>query len=122
MGERLCRGRGDVRIVPCPPELTAILRAHIDRYGVAADGRLFRGLRGGDLSRTTYGRAWRRAREAAFTPTVAASALARTPYSLRHACVSTWLNGGVLATQVAEWAGHSVDGRPAQGLREVPGR
>jgi hypothetical protein len=25
------RGRGEVRIAPCPPELTAILRAHIDR-------------------------------------------------------------------------------------------
>jgi hypothetical protein len=28
---------------------------------------------------------------------------------LRHACLSTWLNGGVYPTQVAEWAGHSVD-------------
>jgi hypothetical protein len=27
----------------------------------------------------------------------------------RRACVSTWLNGGVSATQVAEWAGHSVE-------------
>ena len=27
---------------------------------------------------------------------------------LRHAAVSTWLNGGVPPTQVAEWAGHSV--------------
>ncbi len=35
--------------------------------------------------------------------------LAKTPYSLRHACVSTWLDGGVPPTQVAEWAGHSVD-------------
>jgi len=24
------------------------------------------------------------------------------------ACVSTWLNGGVAPTRVAEWAGHSV--------------
>jgi integrase len=31
------------------------------------------------------------------------------PYDLRHACLSTWLNGGVAATQVAEWAGHSVE-------------
>ncbi len=35
--------------------------------------------------------------------------LARRPYDLRHACLSTWLNGGVYPTQVAEWAGHSVD-------------
>jgi len=35
--------------------------------------------------------------------------LARRPYDLRHAAVSTWLNAGVPAPQVAEWAGHSVD-------------
>ena len=29
-------------------------------------------------------------------------------YDLRHACVSTWLNGGIPPAQVAEWAGHSV--------------
>jgi hypothetical protein len=33
----------------------------------------------------------------------------RAPYDLRHACVSTWLNAGVPATWVAEWAGHSVE-------------
>ena len=38
-----------------------------------------------------------------------ASPLARRPYDLRHACLSTWLNGGVYPTQVAEWAGHSVN-------------
>jgi hypothetical protein len=31
------------------------------------------------------------------------------PYDLRHAAVSTWLNAGVPAAQVAEWAGHSTD-------------
>ena len=41
-------------------------------------------------------------------PTEYASPLARTVYDLRHACVSTWLNGGVPPAQVAEWAGHSV--------------
>ena len=57
----------------------------------------------------TIGRMWRRARQAAFMPEVAASPLAKTPYDLRHAAVSTWLNGGVPATTVAEWAGHSVE-------------
>jgi integrase len=37
------------------------------------------------------------------------SALGRRPYDLRHACLSTWLNGGVPPAQVAEWAGHSVE-------------
>lgn len=44
-----------------------------------------------------------------FTPEVAATPLAGTPYDLRHAAVSTWLNGGVPAVAVAEWAGHSVE-------------
>jgi integrase len=63
----------------------------------------------GELPTMTIGRMWRRARQAAFMPEVAASPLARTPYDLRHAAVSTWLNGGVPATTVAEWAGHSVE-------------
>lgn len=37
------------------------------------------------------------------------SPLGKRPYDLRHAAVSTWLNAGVSAPQVAEWAGHSVD-------------
>lgn len=38
----------------------------------------------------------------------AAIGLARRPYDPRHAGVSLRLNAGVPATQVAEWAGHSV--------------
>jgi integrase len=63
----------------------------------------------GELPTMTIGRMWRRARQAAFTAEVAASPLAKTPYDLRHAAVSTWLNGGVPPTTVAEWAGHSVE-------------
>jgi integrase len=46
---------------------------------------------------------------AALNPAEQASPLAQRPYGLRHACLSTWLNGGVYPTQVAESAGHSVD-------------
>jgi integrase len=70
---------------------------------------LFRGARdGGRLSSSVYGRAWARARELAFTPESAGTPLAKRPYDLRHAAVSTWLNAEVEATRVAEWAGHSV--------------
>jgi len=97
-------------VVPFPPPLTALLHAHIQEFGVQPDGRLFIGERNGDeLPTMTIGRMWRRARQAAFTAEVAASPLARTPYDLRHTAVSTWLNGGVPPTTVAEWAGHSVD-------------
>ena len=102
------RPREEVRPVPCPPPLTELLHAHLAEFGTAADGRLVRGVRGDDLSDSTYGRAWKKARELALTPEETASPLARRPYDLRHAAVSTWLNGGVPPTQVAEWAGHSV--------------
>jgi integrase len=65
-------------------------------------------VRGGDLSESVYGRVWQAARLASLTPAEAASPLAGRPYDLRHACLSTWLNGGVDPTQVAEWAGKSV--------------
>jgi integrase len=104
------RARGEVRMVPCPPELTALLHAHVQEFGVQPDGRLFVGERNvGELPTMTIGRVWRRARQAVFTAEVAASPLAKTPYDLRHAAVSTWLNGGVPPTTVAEWAGHSVE-------------
>ncbi len=102
------RARGEVRRVPAPPQLTAILRDHLEMFGKGDDDRLFLGERGGELATVTYVRVWDRARAAVLTPAQYASPLARRPYDLRHAAVSTWLNGGVAATQVAEWAGHSV--------------
>ena len=60
------------------------------------------------MSESTYCRVWRKARVVALTADEVRSPLARRPYDLRHAAVSTWLNAGVPATQVAAWAGHSV--------------
>jgi hypothetical protein len=42
-------------------------------------------------------------------PAQVASPLVLRPYDLRHGGVSLRLNAGVPATQVAEWAGHSVE-------------
>lgn len=103
------RAEGDSRIVPVHPELTHLLRDHLAQFGAADDGRLFSGIRGGELATVTYRRAWIKARQDALTAAEQASPLARRPYDLRHACLSTWLNGGLYPTQVAEWAGHSVD-------------
>jgi integrase len=94
--------------VPISPELVVILRAHLKEFGTAGNGRLFSGARGEVVPAITYGRVWHRARALAFTPEVCASPQGKTPYALRPA-VSTWLNGGVPATQVAKWAGHSVE-------------
>ncbi|GAT69019.1 integrase [Planomonospora sphaerica] len=97
------------RPVPIPPELVAILREHIDEFGVHEDGRLFRTSRGGVISIATYCEAWKAARAFALTPEQQVSPLAARPYDLRHAAVSLWLNAGVAAPDVAERAGHGVD-------------
>lgn len=103
------RAEGQIRIVPIPPPLVRILRAHLAEFGDGPGGRLFYGVQGGELPFITYRRAWKAARKTALTKEEVASPLAARPYDLRHACVSTWLNAGVPAPQVAEWAGHSVD-------------
>lgn len=97
------------RPVPCPPPLTALLHEHLARFGTARDGRLFRGARdGGRVGSSVYGRVWAAARQQALPNTTSNSTLAKRPYDLRHAAVSTWLAAGVPPTKVAEWAGHSV--------------
>ncbi|GAA3106033.1 tyrosine-type recombinase/integrase [Nonomuraea salmonea] len=103
------RAEGVTRVVPCPPPLTKLFRAHIAEFGIGPGERLFTGVRGGELPSITYRRVWGRARQNALTDKEVRSPLAKRPYDLRHACVSTWLNAGVPATQVAEWAGHSVE-------------
>ncbi|MFG1748594.1 tyrosine-type recombinase/integrase [Streptosporangium sandarakinum] len=103
------RAEGDTRSVPIHPELVALLRAHLDRFGIGPEGRIFLGPRGGLMTDRAYLKVFHEARKQAFTPEEAASTLMEVPYALRHAAVSTWLNAGVPAPQVAEWAGHSVD-------------
>ncbi|MBT8225436.1 MAG: tyrosine-type recombinase/integrase [Dactylosporangium sp.] len=104
------RGRGATRDVPAPPALVGMLRRHLAEHGTAQDGRLFgsRDAFRNPVSSVTYTRIWRRVREKVLIPVQQRSPLARVPYHLRHAAVSLWLNAGVPATQVAEWAGHSV--------------
>jgi hypothetical protein len=101
---------GETRTAPCPPELTALIHEHIAEFGTGPDGRLFVGDRNKkELPGGTVNEMWRRARRAMLVPEVAATPLAETPYDLRHAAASTWLNGGVPPTDVAEWAGQSTE-------------
>lgn len=85
-----------------------MLRWRIVAYGVALDGRLFRTQRGGLVQDTGYGEVWAEARLRALTPAQRSSSLAKRPYDLRHAAVSTWLSSGVEPQVVAQRAGHSV--------------
>jgi site-specific recombinase XerC len=103
------RPPGETRPVPIHPELVVLLSEHLKKYRPGPDGRIFTGPRGGIFNDRAYLKIFHQARAAAFTGQEGASLLARRPYDLRHAAVSTWLNAGVPAPQVAEWAGHSVD-------------
>jgi integrase len=96
------------RRVPIPPELVEILNDHISTFAVRPGDKLFRSAAGGPTHGTTYARIWRTVRQDVFTDAQRAGPLAKVPYQLRHAAVSLWLNAGVPAPQVAEWAGHSV--------------
>jgi integrase len=89
------RAEKETRPVPIVPPLVALYRAHLAEFGTAPDGRLFRGARGGAVPGARYGEVWREARRRALTAAEVASPLAGTPYDLRHAAVSTWLNAGV---------------------------
>ncbi|WP_432188665.1 tyrosine-type recombinase/integrase [Streptomyces sp. Tue6028] len=102
------RPRKTVRRVPIPPELVALLRWHLIAYGTAPDGRVFQTMRGGLIQDTGYGEVWAEARSRALNSIEHASVLAKRPYDLRHAAVSTWLSSGVEPQLVAERAGHSV--------------
>jgi integrase len=108
--ERGLKHRADheTRIIPIPPELVRLLRAHIKRYGTTPDGRIFQTARGGILQDSGYNEVWTEARKKALTTVQQRSPLGRRPYDLRHAAVSLWLNSGVPATEVARRAGHGV--------------
>lgn len=108
------------RLVPACPELVELLRRHIAEFRPGPGGRLFVSRTGkagiplpppysNPVSSNTYARVWNRARQKVLSEAQDASPLARRPYDLRHAAVSLWLNAGVPATQVSEWAGHSVN-------------
>lgn len=96
------------RIVPIPPALVRLLSEHIDRVGLAEDGRLFKGQEGQPISNATYTDIWRRARKIGLPPREQGTTLAETPYTLRHAAVSSWIAAGVPLPDVAERAGHTV--------------
>jgi len=86
-----------------------ILRVHLAEFGSAPDGRLFFGNETGEnVPGSVYSRVWDQTREIGLTPDQVASPLARRPYDLRHAALSSWLAAGVPPTEVAQRAGNSV--------------
>jgi integrase len=103
------RAEKETRPVPIHPELVKLLRNHLAEFGTGPGGRVFTLTTGKIVTDRAYLKVFHEARTAAFTGAEAGSLVARRPYDLRHAAVSTWLNAGVAPAQVAEWAGHTVD-------------
>ncbi|MER6652511.1 site-specific integrase [Streptomyces sp. NPDC000971] len=102
------RARKAVRAVPVPPIYVRMVRAHIARFGVAPDGRLFRAVRGGRLTSNEYSEVWSEARKAVLSEQELRTALAEVPYSLRHAAISLWIKSGMDPVEAAYRADHSL--------------
>ncbi len=103
------RARKPSRRVPIPPELVALLREHIRRFGTGPDGRLFRSEKDAPIQPSTWWQVWQKVRAFSLAPEQRATPLMRRPYDLRHSGVTWRLNSGVPPTEVAAWAGHSVE-------------
>ncbi|MFT9471841.1 integrase [Streptomyces sp. 11-1-2] len=122
------RAASATRPVPIPPPFVRMLRAHVKRFDVAPDGRLFRNQAGNYVDAAAYGITWARAREHALTRTERTSGLAKRPYDLRHAGISFWLYSGVDPAECARRAGQSIEvlfrhyAKFLDGLREQANR
>ena len=103
------RSRKTVRKVPIPPGLVCLLREHIEQFGTAPDGSLFRSEQGNPIQPSTWWQVWRKVRALSLTPEQLGTPLMKRPYDLRHAGIVWRLNSGVPAPEVAKWAGHSVE-------------
>lgn len=104
------RAEDEIRPVPIPPVLVAMLREHIREFsGRNAGGRVFGNERGGLIAASTYSRVWQEARVLALPPGRVDSLLAAVPYDLRHAGVSLGLRSTRDPALVAERADHSVE-------------
>ncbi|WP_185992773.1 site-specific integrase [Streptomyces sp. 130] len=102
------RARKSVRAVPAPPVYVRMVRAHIARFGVAPDGRLFRAVRGGRLTSNEYSEVWSEARKAVLSEREQGTPLADVPYALRHAAISLWIKSGMDPVEAASRASHSL--------------
>ena len=62
------RAASEMRSIPIPPALAALLRVHLKAYDTTPDEWLFRTARGGALQDSAYSAVWQAARAAALTP------------------------------------------------------
>ncbi|WP_369199274.1 tyrosine-type recombinase/integrase [Streptomyces sp. PU-14G] len=99
---------GEGRRVPVSPDIVGVLRRWIDEADLEAEDLLFPAERGGPLASSEYKKAWRHARQAVLSPDELQTGLGEQISSLRDFCLDRWLEAGVPAWGVAEWAGVSA--------------
>jgi hypothetical protein len=74
-----------------------VVPLHIDTFGVARDGRLFRSALGSPIQPSTWWQVWQKVRAVSLTPEQLASPLMKRPYDLRHSGI-TWRSTPVSRT------------------------
>jgi hypothetical protein len=79
-GRPSTRTRKPSRRIPAPPELVAMLREHIARFGAGLDGRIFRSERGNPINASTCWQVWHKVRVASLAPEQLDGPLMRRPY------------------------------------------
>ena len=105
---RQASARRATRNVPIPPELVTLSRAH--RPVRHRRGRPAVSQRERHAHPALYlPPVWAKTGTLALTPAQRATPLMRRPYDLRHSGITWRLNSGVPPTEVAAWAGHSVE-------------
>lgn len=102
------RAINETRTGPMPPPLALLLRWHIQKFGVAPNGRLFVTPTGKPLSPSTLWLLWNLARRFGLGPREQARGVLRTVYRLRTSGICFYLAAGVSDEQVSEWAGNTV--------------
>ncbi|MFD6375546.1 hypothetical protein ACFWFS_01305 [Streptomyces albidoflavus] len=106
-GEVLVRA-DERRTVPVSPDIVGVLRRWIDEAGLEAEDLLFPAERGGSSAVYEHKKVWRQARQAVLSPDEMQAGLGEQVSSLRDSCLDRWLEAGVPAWGVAEWAGVSA--------------
>ncbi len=100
---RITGKRGKTRIVPLLPQVREALSAYAEScpYGIARDGPLFRGVRGGLLDPAIIRKAVREARRRLMLPE------RTSPHALRHSFATHLLGRGADLRSLQELLGHA---------------
>jgi hypothetical protein len=85
------RSKGDTRTAPICPELAKLPRWHTEEFGYSSDGKLFTGVKGGELPLAQDSRNPSRMRPRMVPPARPVLTVDRRTTSRRHAAGSTML-------------------------------